>query len=639
MRQLLMSFVTLLCLAPAVEAETKLTETIAALGAKPCETSELSCVTLKVPLDHRANDPSKTMEITFAVSPATEESKGVLFYFVGGPGGSGLASADDYVASLSEEIPQNIDIVFVDQRGTGPVHGLSCPNAQAVFDSADVSLEKPEAIIATTKAYATDCVTETGATDLLAVVATDQAIRDSELFRQAIGAPKVWLYGESYGTQFVQQYATAFPDAVRGVIVDGVVELNLSSERFYASYIKASESLLSRVLADCATLPSCAEDMQSDAAQIYDDLAGKLAKGPVEVDFVLGDGSVVKRNMTSALLETNAFYALYSPDGRAAFLRSLAAAGRGNMTPMLQLGYSNLYIDPQTEEGIEDPSWFGAAYYAINCTDYGSGEGTPDEQAARILQEAKSFAPNAPRLLRTYYLERMVCAYWPNQGAEKRPEPFAGGDYPTLVLNGDGDPITPISMAYSVMDNAKNSYGVFMKGGPHVIWGRDLACPDVIVSALLIEGTLPEVKEQQCIQDFTSDYAALTLTDPAEQAQPMAVAQAVASELFQSAELSGWYGDHPQSFGCDVAGSFEASPTDRGTAYAFKDCSFWPGLVINGSGEEIDAEDKDDGMVLNLAVSGNHQGEFVYTYRNATEAWGLTGTYDGKPAGITRTLP
>ena len=41
--------------------------------------------------------------------------------------------------------------------------------------------------------------------------------------------------------------------------------------------------------------------------------------------------------------------------------RALAAAGRGNHVPILQLGYSNLFIDPETEIGMEDPAWYGAA--------------------------------------------------------------------------------------------------------------------------------------------------------------------------------------------------------------------------------------------------------------------------------------
>ena len=75
------------------------------------------------------------------------------------------------------------------------------------------------------------------------------------------------------------------------------------------------------------------------------------------------------------MLEANAFYALYGPDDRATFLRALAAASRGELLPMLRLGYSNLAVDPETEEGVADPTWFGAAYYAITCTDYGEGHG------------------------------------------------------------------------------------------------------------------------------------------------------------------------------------------------------------------------------------------------------------------------
>lgn len=637
MRHALFCAALLALTAPAARAD--LADTLTALGATPCKAGGLTCVALSVPRDHRANDPSITIEITFAVSLASEDSKGTLFFFVGGPGGSGLASADSYLSSFDESLWQNMDIVFVDQRGTGPVHGLSCPNAQAAFDTSDASINRPDAAIATAKTYVADCTTELAAGDFLALVNSDQAIRDSELFRQAIGAPKVWLYGESYGTQLVQDYATKFPHAVRGVILDGVVDLNLSAEGFYAAYTKAAESILNRTLASCATLPGCAQDMPGNAAAVYDALAAKVASGPVMVDFVLADGTTTHRPLTTGILEANAFYALYSPEGRAEFLRILAAAGRGNLVPMLQLGYSNMYIDPQTGAGVDDPGWFGAAYYAITCADYDSGTGTPDERAARIIDEARAFAPNAPRLLRSYYLERLACAYWPHQGPTARPEPFAGGDYPTLVLNADADPITPVSMAYSVLDNARNSYGVFIKGGPHVIWGRGLACPDGIVGDLLYEGRLPMAREQQCEQDLIGRYTPLTLTDPAAMADPLAVAQAVDTELLNMIELSNWAGDTPITVGCDRGGTVTASASERGTDYVLNRCSFWPGLTLSGTGTEVVMDEADDGITLALRVEGSHQGNLTYTYRTRDEAWSVIGTYDGKPAGVTRTYP
>jgi pimeloyl-ACP methyl ester carboxylesterase len=623
-------------LASPAAAEEALTDAAAGLDLFPCALSGLVCTTLAVPLDYRANDPAQTLDITFALSFAAVESRGILFYFVGGPGGSGLASAESYLGAFDTSLTDYMDIVFVDQRGTGPAHGLSCPKAQAVFDIAPAALDAPEAALATARTFVADCTAELNADALLAAVDTDQAIRDFEAFRQKLGAPKVWLYGESYGTQVVQAYATQYPNAVRGVIVDGVVDLALDAEGFYRRYTLAAEALLAETLALCADIPACAADMGGDAGAVYDALAARVAQGPLIVPLTLADGTEVDRVLTTGLLDANAFYALYSPEGRAGFLRALAAAGRGDNRPMLQLGYSNMYIDPETEAGLEDPGWFGAAYYAITCSDYGSGPGTPDQNAARILDEARALAPQAPRLLRSYYLERLACAYWPKQGPAARPARYAGGDWPTLVLNGDRDPITPVSMAYSVLDNARNAYGVIMQGGPHVIWGRGLACPDAIVQALLYDGTLPVAREQVCRQDVIADYVPLTLTDPAQRADPFAVAQGVDTELLQFIPLGGWDGVTPATYGCPFGGTLTASAEEQGTSYRFQDCRFWPTLAVTGTGSDISTDGPDDGVTLALAVSGEQAGDLVYRYSPATEAFSLTGTWNGQPASVPR---
>lgn len=617
-------------------AGPSLHDAVSGLDLFPCELGNLTCTTLTVPLDHRANDPARTLDITFALSFASNESRGILFYFVGGPGGSGLASADSYLSSFDPSLTENMDIVFVDQRGIGPVHGLSCPIAQARFDSAFVPLSDADGILASARSYVTDCTAEMGADDLLPVVDTDQAIRDSEAFRQAIGAPRVWLYGESYGTQLVQAYATQFPQAVRGVILDGVVDLTLDAEAFYRRYTLAAEALLADTFALCAGMPACKADFATDPVQVYDDLAARLASGPLTVAYTLGHGGQVDRTLTVSHLEASAFYALYSPEGRADFLRALAAAGRGNHVPLLQLGYSNLFIDPETEIGMEDPAWFGAAYYGITCSDYDSGSGSPEERARRILDEARALAPEAPRLLRSYFVERLVCAYWPHQGPSDRPEPYTGGDWPTLVLNGSNDPITPISMAYSVLDNAKNAYGVFMTGGPHVIWGRGHACPDGIVQALLYDGTRPAAREQLCEQDPIASYTPLTLTDPAQMSRAFDVARAIETELRHYIPLVTWHGEHTVSLGCPFGGTILATPTDRGTDHALIDCRFWRDLAVSGTAVDVQMDDPDDGLTMNLTVSGASKGKLTYLHRTMDEAFSLSGTWNGQPAALPR---
>jgi pimeloyl-ACP methyl ester carboxylesterase len=592
-------------------------------------------VSLEVPVDHRANT-GPTISIEYSISFASEASKGILFYVVGGPGGSGIALADDYLAAFDQRLTQNMDIVFFDQRGVGPDHGIECSRARSVFDLSEISIEKPDEAVAAARAFATDCQAELKSRDLLNFVDTEQAIRDLEAFRQKIGAPKVWIYGESYGTQFSQQYAMMFPTAIKGVVIDGVVDLALDFDGYYASYTEAAEKVLTRVLEACSDITGCREDMQGEAAAVYDAL---VAKAPIAVDFPLGDGTIARRHLTSAMLEANAFYALYAPDDRATFLRALAAGSRGQYVPMVRLAYSNLVIDPVTEQGLPDPSWFGAAYYAITCGDYGEGPADGEAAAREILERAKTFAPRAPRLLRAYFAERLACAFWPKRGPKERPKPYVGGDFPTLILNGDADPITPITMSYVILDNAKDTYMVAMKNGPHVIWGRGLTCPGEIVFGMMFDGTLPEAKEQVCTQDLIGRYAPLTLTQETAAGDAFHVARAVETEIEQSPELANWDGGDPLAVGCDFGGTVEVSAAEEGTAYTFGKCAWWQEIVLDGSGTQIDEGAENVGLTLDLAISGRHQGQITYRHNTATDAMTLDGTYDGKIVTTPRPMP
>jgi pimeloyl-ACP methyl ester carboxylesterase len=616
-------------------AAEPLKATIDKLGGQPCRIGNLTCLSVEVPVDYRANTGPR-IKIEYAISFASGESKGILFYVVGGPGGSGLGVADDYLAAFDARLTENMDIVFFDQRGVGPDHGIQCPKAQGVYDMATISVDRPDEAIAAARTFADDCKAELTSRDLLGFIDTEVAIRDLEEFRQRIGAPKVWIYGESYGTQFSQRYATVFPTAIKGVVLDGVVDLSLDFDAYYASYTDAAEKILARVLAACGDIAACAKDMQGDAAAAYDALATKL---PVAVDFPRGDGTIAKRQLTSAMLEANAFYALYGPDDRATFLRALASASRGAFLPMLRLAYSNLTIDPETEEGVPDPSWFGAAYYAITCADYGEGTEDGEATARAVIERAKAFAPRAPRLLRAYFAERLACAFWPKRGSNERPKYYTGGDFPTLILNGDADPITPITMSYAILDNAKDSYMVAMENGPHVIWGRGLSCPDEIVYALMFDGTRPEDKEQVCTQDLIGSYAPLTLTDSAALNDAFQVARAVETEIAQSPELANWDGGDPRAVGCDFGGVVEVSAAEEGTAYTFSQCAWWDGLVLDGSGTQIDEGAENVGLTLDLAVSGKHQGQITYRHNTTTDAMTITGSYDGQTVTTPRPMP
>ena len=633
-------FAALTIALPALAQESSITPFIDAMGSQPCMDSDFTCVTMQLARDHFANDPANTMPITFAISLATDPGAGTLIYATGGPGASGLLAAQDYVDALDPDLVARTNIVFFDQRGVGPDHGFSCLNATTAFDATPLPLTDADATIATVKGFVDACIGEITDKDLLKSVSTDQAIRDIEAFRLAIGKPKLWLYGESYGTQFVQEYATQFPGAVQGVIVDGVVDLNLGFAAFYQSYTTASESILARVFAECDRMPECAADMQGGARATYDALAAKLKAGPVTVAFPLGSGEMATRELTADMLENSAFYALYAPSGRAVLLRALAAASHDDLVPLLRLGISDMGLDSESMEGFEDPSYSPASYYAINCADYREADLDDEALARAIIADAAAHAGSNPRLLRTYYAERLVCAFWPYDGDVQRPEPFAGGDYPTLVLNSDTDPITPVTQAYSVLDNVRNGHMVVMQGGPHVTYGWGYACPDEIVSDMILRDQVPEQQVQLCDWGgMVEGYVPLTLTDAADQSDALEIARAVEVELLELPELQNWDAVTPISVGCDHGGTVAEVETDTGYAYTFTDCRMWPGVTINGTGTEPWGDDGMESLTLDLKIEGPVSGEVSYFSNTMAEAQAISGIWGGEKIETPRPMP
>lgn len=82
------------------------------LGGVPCfDGSLFTCVTIEMPLDHFNPADTRTIPITFAVLPASGARKGMFVTATGGPGYSGIASADLYTEAFDPSIPEVFDIV------------------------------------------------------------------------------------------------------------------------------------------------------------------------------------------------------------------------------------------------------------------------------------------------------------------------------------------------------------------------------------------------------------------------------------------------------------------------------------------------------------------------------------------------
>ena len=72
----------------------------------------------------------------------------ILAIATGGPGSSGILSADAYLGSYSAEVLRHRDVVFFDQRGIGRSGGNTCPDAVNAYRLSDASIEAATAMYA-----------------------------------------------------------------------------------------------------------------------------------------------------------------------------------------------------------------------------------------------------------------------------------------------------------------------------------------------------------------------------------------------------------------------------------------------------------------------------------------------------------
>ena len=612
--RLLLTLAALIALAavPAF-AQAGMAQKLKAMGGKPCSaTSEFICVKIGVPLDHFDAANTKRIKVAFAVRPADGTSKGLYVTATGGPGSSGIASADWYSSSFAQGVLDRFDVVFFDQRGIGRSGDVNCPKAIAAYrlstSSSDVA----------TSAFASACTQEAASTALLPYMGTNQAIEDLESFRIALGSPSIWLYGESYGTQYGQIYAAAHPASMKGLIIDGVVDVTLTAPQFWTSAAQSFERVLDTTLAICDRRTRCLKDATTRAGDAYDALEARLAKRPIKVRFPRANGERVTRELTLGLLQTTTSGQLYSAYGRMMFLRALTAAAQGDLVPMLRLAYSNAMVDPQNLQPIIDPSWSDAGYYGVDCRDYTYYTGTTTERNTAFLNDASQIDALYPRIGAAIFLSDYPCVWWPGADSSNvRPGPLVNTGIPTFVIVATADPITPVDQGRAVYSRLADGYLVTTMGGPHVTFGHGNPCPDNLVNDFLISGRRPTQRTTTCPDAYVEPYI------------PLAPATASAFENLKAAlisfdqqfavlpEYAYWAGTAPLATGCAVTGSVRVRATRSGASYSFANCSFTAGVRLTGTG----TVNSDSGQTtLNVTTTGrwNEQVHYVDGSRGTT---------------------
>lgn len=621
-----------------VATETPIEDTaskLEALGGYPCPDSDFTCIKVAVPLDHFDSQEARTIDIVFGVLPATGERKGMFVTAIGGPGGSGLMSADNYTSYFDPSIPENFDIVFFDQRGIGQSGGLQCAQAAANYYRTELDATTPngeELALDAAQTFVTDCAAEIGKTDLLPFLDTKQAAEDLDVFRELMGDEKIWLYGESYGTQFSQAYAATHPDRIASLILDGTVDLTLSDTGFLKTQVNAFNDVLVATLNFCNADAACAESMGRDAVAVYDNLAAQLKQAPMKFDFPLSTGKMEQREFSFADLEAAASGFVYSESDRMIFLRALAYYERdATLVPLARVLYNTLYLDPDTGAAIPDPSYSDAVYYGVTCRDYPEAGNTPEERALNFIKAGDEVDASSIRLSSIFYGD-LPCVFWPYpQEDQTLPSPLKAEGIPTLVLNATTDPATPYSGAKDVYARLSDGYMVTETGGPHVIFGWGLECVDNLVTEFLVDDKLPAERETTCDGVVADEFVPLAPVNAADFESPLDALASVDDEINYLPDYYYWDGTTTTAMGCPFGGVLTFEASDSGDVFTLTDCTFSKGFTMTGSGSYNHDEYL---FTLEVMVSGLKDGSLAYT-RDSDGQFHLTGTYGGEAIDLS----
>ncbi|MGK2928816.1 MAG: alpha/beta hydrolase [Acidimicrobiales bacterium] len=435
------------------------TEPVAPVAWEDCGSAQ--CATVAMPIDHDVADGG-TIDVFVRRRPATGDRVGALFLNFGGPG-TGASSLIDALP-IPDAVTERFDIVGMDPRGVGRSTPLACGVDPATLYAVDPTIDDDadaRRLIEISEQYADDCARRHG--DLLTHVGTRDVARDMDRLRAGMGDEQLSYLGFSYGTSIGQAYADQYPDRVRTMVLDGLVDPAPAGIDVAVEQALGFETALANWAAGCTGRSSCrfgggairaAEQVLAGSETGIDSSAGTRQLGPGEAAVALA-------------------YPLYRPSSWSALDRALADALDGDGRRMVDL--ADAYAD------LVDFS----IYFAVSCLD-SSWPRSP----ATFLERAEAAGERAPRFGEAIVNDYVRCALWPVE-AEPLGAITAPGAPPIIVVSTTGDPATPYESGVRVAERLESGVLLTHEGEGHTIVFQGNACVDALVVSYLVDVVVP----------------------------------------------------------------------------------------------------------------------------------------------------
>jgi pimeloyl-ACP methyl ester carboxylesterase len=391
-----------------------------------CLGGDYYCGAVKVAFDPAGRVPGR-IDIAIAWLPHDNRSlrsSGTIVAVEGGPGYPSIGSRSLYRA-LYRPLLATRDMLLVDNRGTGFSDPIVCQPLQRA------PIMKLWQV--------TRCGNQLGRTSDL--YGTAIAAGDMAAVLSALRIAKIDIYGDSYGSFFVQAFAGRFPDRVRSIVLDGAYQV-VGGSPWYPS---TGPTLGRAFNIACARSPVCSGLRGSS----LDRIERLLAELRADRDRITPSG--VAFVMDSAGLDPLAFRDLDAA--------ARAYAGAHDTVPLERL-VDEAYAEEEGAGG-RARSYSQGLFVAASCSDNPQAYNMrlqPPERTLDWHEALERKRENDPSLYAPFTLNEFLgipidysylplCTTWPVASKEHpagRPVP-PGTRFPSvpvLVLNGDLDTIT-----------------------------------------------------------------------------------------------------------------------------------------------------------------------------------------------------
>jgi pimeloyl-ACP methyl ester carboxylesterase len=465
----------------------------------------LQCARIRVPLDwDRPRGRTISLAVIRHLASKPEQRIGTAFVNPGGPGDTGLGLLKGDPEGVDAIGGGRFDVVSWDPRGTNASTRVRCfrsPGSEERFwAGASIPLTRAASERARRRrvALARRCGRLSGW--LLPHISTADTARDLDHLRALVGEEKLTYIGLSYGSYLGQTYANMFPNRVRAMLLNAIVDATRyakSTEARAAMWVGAADTVFGRFLALCdsAGPERCAlAGGGQTAAERVDRLFARLRRGPIPAPGA-SPPRLSREELSYSGLLFSQFQPMRAPSSWSQNAADLDAALRGDGSALASGG--GFFTAPA--------GWAAATIStAIQCADAGTRVGS------------RGWLKVIKRLARMSRLAGLVqgwwlapCASWPVRGQDTYRGPWnAKTPNPILLINQRYDPNSNYTNAVRAEQYLGNAVLLTHEGYGHLFFQNPSACVDQAMVAYLVDlitppkGTVCQSDQQPFDPDF-----------------------------------------------------------------------------------------------------------------------------------------